>query len=66
MERAIVHSDLKTEEIQPSNMLKRYRALLEKDILHILAKLLLKNFIVPLAVKRKYANLLQNLVCNIV
>ena len=32
MERAIIHSNLKKQEIQPSDLIKEYKSLLEKDI----------------------------------
>jgi len=43
MERAIVHADLKKEEIQPQKMLNKYIALLEKDIKNMLPMKSLDN-----------------------
>ena len=47
MERAIIHSDLKKQEIQPQSMLEKYFDLLSRDIKKILSKDSLKNASCP-------------------
>lgn len=49
MERAVIHSDLKKNEIQPENLLTDYHSLIEDDIQNFLPDNILKPYLCPVS-----------------
>ena len=53
MERAVVHSDLKKQEIQPDELLKNYKSLLAEDIQRLFSDTTLQQSFCPVSNERE-------------